>query len=147
MLLFDIDWHPNDKRLQRFGFACSAFAVIATGAAIFRAHDPKSALAVMRSARVILLLFVGAIAVVVGFVRPRLLAPVYIGLTLVTAPIGWCVSYATITIVYIAVFTPLALVFRLTGRDVLRRRFNKGAKTYWVARKQSPYPRSYFREF
>jgi hypothetical protein len=45
------------------------------------------------------------------------------------------------------VFTPIALGFRLTGRDVLARRRNPAATTYWVPKLPPAGSQSYFRQF
>ena len=63
--------------------------------------------------------------------RPIALKPVYLGLTLATWPIGWVVSHLALAVVYYGVITPIALVFRLIGRDAMNRRFDRDATTYW----------------
>jgi hypothetical protein len=147
MALFDIDWRPADKQLQRFGFYLSAFALLAAGMSIIRANRADATLSVICSPRIILLLILAILAASLGQLRPGWLRPIYISLTAVTAPIRWCVSYVTIMLVYLLVFTPVALVFRVIGRDVLRRRFGRPAATYWVLREQPTSPRSYLKEF
>jgi hypothetical protein len=44
------------------------------------------------------------------------------------------------------VITPVALYFKLIGRDSLERRIDKNVPTYWKPRKQPSGPESYFRQ-
>lgn len=44
------------------------------------------------------------------------------------------VSPIVLGIVFYGVFTPFACVMRMAGRDILHRRFEPEAKTYWVDR-------------
>src|SRR5437868_12576470 len=58
-----------------------------------------------------------------GLAFPAVIRPVFLVLTAVTAPIGWAMSFVILGVLYFLVFTPVALVFRLVGRDALTRRF------------------------
>ena len=44
------------------------------------------------------------------------------------------VSPIILGIIYFAVFTPVALVFKLRGRDVLNRKFEPSQPSYWLHR-------------
>ena len=63
-----------------------------------------------------------------GPVGPGLAVLVVAG---VLRPIGWVVSHLALGIIYYGIFTPVALVFRLMGRDPLNRRLDRQASTYW----------------
>lgn len=71
--------------------------------------------------------------------------PIFQGLTLVAWPIGFVLSHVLIAIVYYLVITPIALVFRLVGRDAIGRRIDRDAKTYWHDRGQPRPASSYFK--
>src|SRR5262249_34744252 len=57
-----------------------------------------------------------------GLFRPSLVRPIYLGALAATHPIGQAVSLLMLGFVYYGLVTPLAAVFRLTGRDALVRR-------------------------
>ena len=40
-----------------------------------------------------------------------------------------------LSIVYILVFIPIGLVFRITGKDPLSRKWDSSASSYWLLRK------------
>lgn len=81
-----------------------------------------------------------ALCAVVTAVRPDLLAPFNRAWMAFGALLHRIVSPIVLGIMYFAVFTPFAFVMRLTGRDVLRRRFDAAAASYWIPR-EPPGPR------
>ncbi len=120
--MIPINWKPDRKTLGEFAEAgMFALGMVAAPLAYFRGHPQIAAT----------FWVVAVIIRVVGLARPAWLKPVFLGLTLVTWPIGWVVSWVALGLLYFAVFTPIALVFRLMGRDALRRSFDPKAKTYW----------------
>ncbi len=50
-------------------------------------------------------------------------------------------------LLYYGLFTPVALIFRIMGRDALDRRFEPDAATYWTKRKPVTDRKQYFRQF
>ena len=55
-------------------------------------------------------------------------------------PVGWrrfnfgVVGALAIGMLFFAVLTPLGLLLRLAGRDLLRLSFDRRARSYWIAR-------------
>jgi AcrR family transcriptional regulator len=81
-----------------------------------------------------------------GLVRPKLIRPLFVLLTNLTAPIGWLVSRVFLAVLYYGVFTPFALLFRLLGRDVLCRRGRRDVASFWTVRRATADIPSYFRQ-
>lgn len=83
-----------------------------------------------------------AACVAIGFfaaaiITPRALAPLNrlwmkFGLLLHSI-----VSPIALGILFFALFTPMAIVFRIAGKDPLRRKFNSDATSYWIERDPS----------
>src|SRR2546421_396631 len=69
-----------------------------------------------------------------GLVRPALLRPLFVGWMILVFPIGWLMSRVMLAVLYYGLFTPLAVAFRLGGRDALRRRTRPAGDSYWVPR-------------
>src|SRR5262249_40517286 len=67
----------------------------------------------------------------IGIARPAWLRPIYVGIMVATWPIGWVISHLALGLLYYGVITPIAVVFRVTGRDALARRLDPKATTYW----------------
>lgn len=77
---------------------------------------------------------IGVAVWLAGLVSNAAIRVVFVGLMLLSAPIGYVVSTLVLSLVYFGLFTPVALLFRLTGRDKLRLRLDPNAKSYWVER-------------
>src|SRR5262245_2769164 len=75
-----------------------------------------------------------------GLWRPRLIWPVFVGLIIVTWPMGWVVSQVALAILFYGLFVPLGLAFRLLGRDSLRLRQPR-TDSYWQAKTMPEDPR------
>jgi hypothetical protein len=117
-----INWNPDRKTLAEFSDAGMFFlGMVAAPLAYFRGQ-PKLA------ATFWTLAVVGRL---IGLFRPEWLKPVFVGLTLATWPIGAVVSRIALAGLYFLVFTPIALIFRVIGRDALQRSPDPQAKTYW----------------
>jgi len=83
----------------------------------------------------------------IGLIRPRAIRPVYLAAMALSLPIGWVVSRLILLAIFLGLFTPVALVFRLIGRDALDRPLRPDAPTYWEPKPPPPGARSYFRQF
>jgi hypothetical protein len=99
-----------------------------------------------RPARAVVFLLLAAAIGIVGLVRPRAMHLVFHTAMALTKPIGWVVSRVLLAVMFYVVFTPIALIFRMTGRDALARRFNAGAATYWRKRSQPTDIRGYLHQ-
>lgn len=80
-----------------------------------------------------------------GAWRPEAIRFVYTGWMIVAFPIGWTVSHALLAALYYFVFSPVAVVFRLVGRDALNRR-RRQVESYWTAKAGAVEDASYFRQ-
>ena len=83
----------------------------------------------------------------VGLVSPQTIRPLFVGLTAITYPIGWVMSHVILSLIYFGVFTPVALAFRIAGRDPLERRFEREAATYWRPKRRTTNMRRYLRQY
>ena len=63
------------------------------------------------------------------------------------ALIGWILSSVVLAVLYCPVLTPIGVLLRLTGYDPMKRRFDRKAKTYWLARNPDTEMERYFKQF
>jgi hypothetical protein len=82
---------------------------------------------------------------IAGLAKPAVIRPVFVLATVITRPIGWVVSHLILIVIFYGAFTPVALVFKLIGRDALTRRFRPDLESYWVPKPTAADSRSYFR--
>jgi hypothetical protein len=93
---------------------------------------------------------VGLMAVIVGvmgLIRPAAVRWLFVGATVLAFPIGWVVSQLMLALMFYGIVTPLALLFRLRGRDLLARKPAPHRSTFWLPKQTPEDLRSYFRQY
>ena len=96
-----------------------------------------------------LALALGALGILIGILgatKPRAVAPLFTGLMMLTYPIGWLVSRIVLVLLFYGMFTPMAILFRLIGRDALMRRRRPDQPSYWGTKPDTTDVRRYFRQ-
>lgn len=148
MALIEINWNPDGKQLRSFAilwfvfFACAGAVVAWRAGLIGGVPRPGASWNVPA--------FLWALAVLVsavGVAFPAAIKPVYLIWMAASFPIGWTVSHLLLGVTYFGLFTLVAGIFRLIGRDALSRRIDRGAATYWVRRSPHPEVARYFKQF
>ena len=82
----------------------------------------------------------------IGLAVPRAISPVYQGWMVIAFPIGWTVSKLVLGAMLYLMFTPVALVFRLIGRDALKLR-RRDSASYWEPKPGAKSGEEYLRQF
>lgn len=139
MALMEIEWHPSDRQLRVFGLSGLAASILAA----LILHFAWGLAAIWMLAVVM----AGAVIFLCSLISPAVARVLYIGLTLVAMPIGLVVSFVLLAAFYFLILTPLAMVFRLIGRDALCRRHEPDAESYWVAHKPNDNMERYLHQF
>jgi tellurite resistance protein TehA-like permease len=123
---------------RRFGLFMAA-ALLAIAAYRWTTHHPLQ----MAIAAVLAALFAG-----VAFLKPTLLLPLNRAWMGLGTLLGLVVSPIVLGILFFALFTPLAIILRLAGRDELRLRRLPAGLSYWRVRAPpGPQPDSFPRQF
>ncbi len=148
MALLVIDWQPPTNQLRRFGIiggavfgALGAWAYF--GGGLFGFDLSPAAAGATGCA----LWAVGAVCLLLAAVWPKAIRPLYVALNVVTWPIGYVLSHIVLFLVFFLVITPMAIVFRLIGRDAMNRTFDHSADSYWIRLESQPPAERYFRQF
>jgi hypothetical protein len=63
---------------------------------------------------------IAGIISIAGLVLPRLIRPIFVGLILLTYPIGWVVSHVLLGAIFYGIVMPIGIILRLTGHDPLQ---------------------------
>jgi RsiW-degrading membrane proteinase PrsW (M82 family) len=93
---------------------------------------------------------IAALAVTVGplgLLFPRAIRPIFIGWMGLAYPIGWVVSRVVLGAIFYGLFTPVAWIFRMIGRDVLVLKARPAAATYWCPKPGAEDQSQYLRQF
>ncbi|MEO8256581.1 MAG: SxtJ family membrane protein [Acidobacteriota bacterium] len=148
MALIEINWHPDGKQLRSFAwlwlvFFALAGAVVAWRAGLIGGVAPPGA----SWTTPVILWTLAVVVSAVGLAFPAAIRPVYLVWMGASFPIGWTVSHILLGATYFGLFTLVAVIFRLMGRDALARRLDRGAATYWVKRSPPADVARYFKQF
>lgn len=81
-----------------------------------------------------------------GLVSPASIRPVFLAAVAITRPIGHVVSTVLMGVIYFGLLSPLALLFRVAGRDLLEHHPTADA-SYWEPKSQPQDLRRYLRQY
>ena len=133
----DIVKTPSDKMLRQFA---GLFLVVFLGLAGWRWYQGNTG--TWTTAIAVIAIVVG----VVGMAVPAAVKPLYKGWMIAAFPIGWTISHLLLATMFYLIFTPLAWIFRLSGRDLLRLK-RQSRTAFWVDKRQPAATGDYFRQF
>ena len=132
-----INWNPGRRELRSFARLWFPLFVVVLGAMIWwRAES-------LRGAE--LAWAVGAVVAVLVLASDKAARWVFLGLIIVTYPIGYVVSTLALAILFYLIFTPIALGMRLAGRDALQLRNRRTSN--WTPYEQVDAPERAFRQY
>ena len=86
----------------------------------------------------------GVLFLVFGVWAPGPLRPFYkmwMGLSLV---LGFFMSRFILCIVFYLVLSPIGVLMRVFGKDILDQRWDKGASSYWIKKKKKPFDKKQY---
>jgi len=128
-----MDQAATRKELRQFGLLVGAiFTVIGLWPLVFRGEPCR-----------LWALGAGGLLIVLGTLLPSVLAPIHTGWMWVGHILGWINTRILLGIVFYALVTPIGLVFRFMGKDMMRQAFAESSTTYRVVR--SPRPPSHMK--
>jgi polyferredoxin len=133
----DLPLNPSARMLRQFAGLWMAFFGGLAAWHFFRRPDHGHAFVLA-----VLAVSVGP----VGLVAPSFVRPIFVTWTVLAFPIGWVVSRLLLLLLFCGIVTPIALLFRVTGRDPLRRRI-RGRDTYWLPKPAPADVASYYRQY
>lgn len=91
----------------------------------------------------------GVLLLALGAVFPKGLKPAYLAWMSLAIVLGFVVSNVLLTVFFFLVITPVGLAARCFGKDFLRLKMDRQAKTYWlpVERRGTKSSAEYERQF
>jgi len=145
--MIELDLNPDDRTLRQFGWiALGGFGFVAV-IAWFEVLIFSFGLGAARPWVAGAVLGLGVLSAFFSLVYPRANRGIYVGLAVVSFPIGFVLSYLIMGLLFFGLIAPLAIFFRLTGRDSMHRGYDPAAETYWVDARSPRPAESYFRQF
>jgi hypothetical protein len=136
--MIPLNVHPTDRMLRQFS---GAWLVVVSGLAASQwlmRGNPRTAMMLVSAA-----FLVGA----AGLLRPRAVRWLFVASTVAAFPVGWVLSQLMLLMLFIGVITPVALLFRVRGRDRLWRKQPTAQSTYWKPKATTADVRRYLRQY
>ena len=128
----------NDRTLRQF----SGLWILFFGAIALQQY--------FKHHRLMVALIIGGFALGIGslgLARPRWIKPVFVVWMRAAHPIGWVVSRIVLGTLFYGLFTPVAFVLRLIGRDALALKARPKAETYWHSKPGSADKTQYLHQY
>jgi len=84
----------------------------------------------------IYLIIISIIFLILGLLNSKLLSPLNSFWIKFGELLGKIIAPVVMAIIYFLILTPISLIVRLFGKDLLGLKFSKQLKTYWIKRKK-----------
>jgi hypothetical protein len=133
----DLPLNPTTTMLRTFALVAAALSAALAAVQLLVYQNALAAA---------LLAALAIVAVAMALLAPWAIRPVFVGILIVTFPVSWLVMQLLLALVYYGLFTPVALWFKLIGRDALRLRVERDRASYWTAKPVTDDVRRYFRQ-
>ena len=118
-------YKKND--LLHFALIWSAIFILIGLIPLFKSDSPR-----------VWALILSILFLLVGTTKPILLEPFYRIWLKVGDIVGGFLSKIMLSILFYLIFTPIAIILRLVGKDMLNKKIDRTASSYWIERKQQP---------
>tara|TARA_B100000315_G_scaffold226487_1_gene233452 strand:- start:656 stop:1039 length:384 start_codon:yes stop_codon:yes gene_type:complete len=83
---------------------------------------------------------ISLIFLILGMMKSKLLTPLNLLWFKLGIILGAIVAPIVMSAIFFLVVTPIGIIMRLMGKDLLNKKHNKEKKTYWIKRRTSPGP-------
>ena len=84
----------------------------------------------------IYLIIISVIFLILGLLNSKLLSPLNNLWIKLGEILGKIIAPIVMAIVYFLILTPISLLVRLFGKDLIEMKFNNNVKSYWIKRKK-----------
>ena len=82
------------------------------------------------------LILLSLIFLILGLVNSKILSPLNKGWIKFGEILGKIIAPIVMAMVYFLILTPISLLVRLFGKDLIEMKFNNNVKSYWIKRKK-----------
>lgn len=128
----------SNRALRQFAGAwLVVFLVLGAHQYLARGHQQRG----------LALMVLAAVIGVPGLIKPGAVRWLFEGWMVLAYPIGWLVTQVMLALMFYGVITPVAVLFRLKGRDPLCRKLDAEKTSYWTDKETPQDPRTYFRQY
>ena len=134
--MIKIDFKPSVTMLRQFGWIALLGFPVSAVVILFSWLDWQP------NAAIYGLFGLGGLSGLLAMTAPKALQPIYVTMMLVAIPIGFAISMVLLRLIYYLLFTPMALWFRMRGRDAMNRTLEPDGESYWEDHRDTSRPRA-----
>ena len=109
-----------DRDIRKFGLTIGIFLILIAAFLYWKGRDAFD-----------VFLFSGAALIVLGFLLPLILKPVYWLWMVLSIILGWIMTRVLLSLLFYLVLTPIGLIARLLGNRFLDLQWDRSTDTYW----------------
>ena len=124
-----VNTNPDKQELRKFGLVFAGMFILIFGLLLPWIWDKSSPMWPW---------IVAAVFIAAALLVPMALGPVYRLWMKIGHVLGWINTRIILGVMFFLIFAPVALVLRLLGKDMLRRRLDTAATSYRIASEQLP---------
>lgn len=110
----------STRDLRNFGILFFVVLGIIAGLRLWHGHDDWRYFAAA-----------SALFLLVGLIIPGILKPLYKAWMALAFVLGWVMTRVLLTITFFAIFTPMGIVTKIMGKDLLDQKWDPDADSYW----------------
>lgn len=145
--MIPINLSPDERTLKQFGFiALGAFGLLAL-CAFYETWMFGFGLGSLRLPVAYALGGLAVVSALFSLAWPKANKPLFLGLTVISYPIGIVMSFVVLGVMFFGIFAPLGALLRITGSDPMQRALRKSESSYWSSTRANRSKESYFRQF
>ncbi len=137
MKFSDIPLDPTSRMLRQFAGAWLVLFVVLAGYRHFKEQNGMGALVFLGFAQLGMM----------GLIAPVSVRWLFIGVTVVTFPIGVVMANILMAVTYYLIMTPIGLAMRLSGRDALRLNMSGHCPSHWQSCERDTDPNRYLKQY
>lgn len=139
----DVKWNPGrDERVKFARSLVIGFPIVAILMLL--------AARVTRHQWIAFPFWLGGIGAAVGAICwavPRIARPFYLAWYFLACCMGFVMGNLLLSLFFYLLLTPASLLLRLFGRKLMRKGFDRAARTYWKDAEKGVDPKRYYRQF
>jgi len=128
-----IDTSP--KKIRDFGITFFVMFVLIGGVLLYKGRSIGYAC-----------FAVGVVFIVLGRWAPGSLKPFHKAWMTLALVLGFFTSRIILCVLYYCVLTPIGVIMRLLGKDLLDKRWNKEARSYWIKKERNTFDKEQYKK-
>jgi len=130
---------PTQKDLTGFGLIWAGIFIVIGIYPLINERSLDFAELILNNESKVAALTTSVLFLLISIIYPKALGFFYTIWIKIGEIIGGIVSKIILVFLFYFIFTPIAILMRLLGKNLLNKKLNKNAGSYWIDRKDQPH--------